>query len=497
MKRVLILFLALVMLLGCLAACKRNTNNTDGDDEEEEEFIPLPEADYSDKEYTILYRQGTRYEEEWIGESGSADVISANIALRNQKVENRYKVSLDVDSGRTNPDWNEFWKKVTVTTTDDIYQLVAGKTYEMAGSSVQGYCLNWLNSEQIPVVNLEKEWWDGEFTRAASYKNCSYIATGPLSLTDMYSSACIFFNKKLLNSALGGTSTDDPTADLFALVKDGKWTLDKLIEYAEKCTDEVEGAEGASVYGLSSNTTTLVDAYIYASNLVMTERKKVNGEETIVLKAVDNNNPIIALSNKLKAFYNESGSVKKESGEMVDTFVAGKSVFTTGDLSCAKTIQNDAPDLQYGVIPYPKYTESQKEYHTYKLDYKTGFCIPRTVAEDNREFVGTITEALAYYSNKYVKPALYEKVLTHQNVQDKDSSACVTMILDGGLYEFANIYAYSWGNVQGPAHLLRKVVQNNTNYARQYDAQKETYQFKLDALLESFRGDTVEADSAE
>ena len=492
MKRVLILFLALVMLLGCLAACKRNTNNTDGDDEEEEEFIPLPEADYSDKEYTILYRQGTRYEEEWIGESGSADVISANIALRNQKVENRYKVSLDVDSGRTNPDWNEFWKKVTVTTTDDIYQLVAGKTYEMAGSSVQGYCLNWLNSEQIPVVNLEKEWWDGEFTRAASYKNCSYIATGPLSLTDMYSSACIFFNKRLLNNALDYKS-DDSTADLYNLVKEGRWTLDKLIEYAANCTDAVEGAEDASIYGLSSNFAIMIDAYIYASNLTMTQRK--NG--TIVLTAVNNNNPIIVLSNKLKAFYNESGSVKKENYDLVDTFVAGKSVFTTGDLSCAKTIQVGAEDLQYGVIPYPKLNEAQEKYHTYKLDYRTGFCIPRTVAEDNREFVGTITEALAYYSNKYVKPALYEKVLKHQNVQDKDSSECVTIILNGGLYEFANIYAYAWGDLNSPAHLLRKVVQNNTNYVTQYNAKKDNFQFYLDALLDSFKGDTEGADPIE
>ncbi len=506
MKRVLILFLALVMLLGCLAACKRNTNNTGGDDEEEEEeFVPLPEADYTGKEYTILYRSGSEYVEEWIGDLSSADVISANIALRNQRVEKRYNVTLNLESGRSGDDWAGFWKKVQTNLEDENYQLVAGKTYEMAGSSVQGYCLNWLNKEQVPVVSLSadpkevSECWDAAFTRAASYKGCSYIATGPLSLTDMYSSACIFFNKKLLNSALGNKS-DDPTADLFQLVKDGKWTLDKLMEYADNCTAGVEGGSAGTsskTYGLSSNDATLIDAYIYASNITMTQRKNVNGEETIVLTTVGNNNPINTLANKLKDLYSESrGSVKKEGNDMVATFVSGGSVFTTGVLSSAKRIQSDS-EIQYGIIPYPKYTESQKEYHTYKVDSKTGFCIPRAVKEENREFVGTITEALAYYSNKYVKPALYEKVLKHQNVQDKDSSECVTIILNGGLYEFANIYAYAWGDLNSPAHLLRKVVQNNTNYVTQYNAKKDNFQFYLDALLDSFKGDTEGADPIE
>ncbi|MBE6529844.1 MAG: hypothetical protein E7680_04490 [Ruminococcaceae bacterium] len=501
MKRVLVLFLALVMILGILAACGPQEEKPDDNTKQTEydETAPLPRTTYKGKTYTVLYRAGQRYEEEWVSdESKRGDVINDAIASRNQAVVDRYGVNLDYESGKVSESnfENDFWTKVTLNTEDDYYQLIAGYTYRLAKVSVLGYCLNWLNSEQIPVVDTTADWWDGDFIQAAKYNGCTYIATGPLSLTDMYSSACMFFNKELLNQFKG----PDATEELFELVKNGGWTLDKLMEYAKDCTSKVEGSEDdeGSVYGIVSTQSTMIDAYIYASDIVMTKRNVSTGK--IELVKVDANNHILALSEKLKQFYNESGNAKLTSGqdpEHVQLLCEGKAVFASGTLSSAKDIQTYASELLYGVIPYPKYDENQKEYHTYKLDYKTGFCIPRSVKENNREFVGTITEALAYYSNKFVKPALYEKVLTHKLVQDKESSDSMDKILNGGLYEFANIYAYAWGDQQSPAHLLRNVVQKNLDFSGEYSANyrngKGPYQTFLTALLNSFKSDDVAA----
>ena len=511
MKRVLIFFLALVMLIGVLAACGPKQNGPEERKPVEQDTSAdqyLPKADYSGKTYTVLYRQGQFYEEEWISDdSRHGDVINDAIAQRNQAVIDRYGVKLDYETGKTSTDFeNVFWPKVLNNVEDDTFQLIAGQTYRLATVSVQGYCLNWLNEDQVPEVDTTAEWWDGDFIQAAKYNNCTYIATGPLSLTDMHSSACMYFNKTLFNAFMSGKSMSDgydtPTAALFDLVRNGGWTLDKLIEFAKDCTDKIEGAEDDedAVYGLATNQNNQIDAYIYASGITMTERK--NG--TIQLKKVDNSNPILALAQKLQDFHQSSGNVVMfPSGvnpERVYKFVTGNAVFCTGVLDSARTIQIYAPEMLYGVIPYPKYDETQKEYHTYKIDYKTGFCIPRAVYKHgNQEFVGTITEALAYYSNKFVKPALYEKVLTHKNVQDKDSSDCVTMILNGGLYEFANIYAFAWGDQQSPAHLLRYIVQNkgsdfSTEYRNKYLNGNGPYQKSLDKLLKDFRSDDVSAD---
>ena len=508
MKKLLVLFLALIMVLGVLAACGPKESGTDtpsGSKYDEE--APLPRTTYNGKKYTVLYRSGQLYEEEWISDkSKRGDVINDAIASRNQAVTDRYGITLDYGSGKVSADFdNVFWPKVTTNREDDTYQLIAGQTYRLATVSVQGYCLNWLNSEQIPVVDTTADWWDGDFIDAAKYNGCAYIATGPLSLTDMHSSACMFFNKDLLNdrrSALVGEDYENATEELYDLVKNGGWTLDQLIQYAKDCTYKDDGeTDENSIYGLATNWNNQIDAYIYASNLTMTERK--NG--TIQLVPVNENNRILDLASKLQAFHNKSGNVimfgSGVTPERVYKFVTGNAVFCTGVLNSAKDIQN-APDLLYGVIPYPKYDENQKEYHTYKIDYKTGFCIPRAVySHNNQEFVGTVTEALAYYSNKFVKPALYEKVLTHKNVQDKDSSECVTMILNGGLYEFANIYAYAWGDEESPAHLLRRIVEPSgrnkdfsTEYRNRYQNGRGPYQTKLNDLLNSFKTDDAPAD---
>lgn len=504
MKKILVLFLALIMALGVLAACgpkPSGPSNPSGEQQYDEE-APLPRTTYNGKTYTVLYRQGQQYEEEWISdETRKGDVINDAIASRNQAVIDRYGVMLDYESGKvpTNSFENDFWAKVTTNRTDDIYQLLAGYTYRLAKVSVQGYCLNWLNPGQIPEVSTSAEkcdWWDIDFIQAAKYNGCTYIATGPLSLTDMYSSACLFFNKELLNQYKGPDATDE----LFALVNNGGWTLEKMMEYAADCTETVEGDETGenTIFGLTTTQSTMIDAYIYASDITMTYRD-TNG--VIKLTKMDSNNRILDLSETLKKLYNVSGHAKLTSSlepEHVQLLCEGKAVFAAGTLSSAKDIQTYASQLQYGVIPYPKYNAEQEKYHTYKLDYKTGFCIPRSVKENNREFVGTITEALAYYSNKFVKPALYEKVLTHKLVQEKASSDSVTMILNGGLYEFANIYSGAWGGVDGPAHLLRKVVQKNLNFSSEYSTNyrngRGPYQTFLTTLLNSFKSDDVSAE---
>ena len=491
MKRGLVLFLALIMLIGCLAACGPKSETPSGpsgktEDREADQY--LPKTDYSGKTYTVLYRGSSQqFIQEWYSDSTKgADVINDAIASRNQAVIDRYGVTLDYSSGAVlGGDFtNDFLSKITNNTTDDNFQLVAGKTYDLATASVRGYFLNWLNPEQVPTVDLTADWWDGDFTQEARYNGCSYVATGALSLSDMYHSACFYFNKTLLEQFKGPTATED----LFDLVESGGWTLDKLVEYSKDCFYKPENAEDDSetIFTLSINRNTTVDAFIYSSNIRMTQRTN----DGIKLTTVDKNSKILDLATKLDSFFNESGKANLISIDSFESdFVEGRAVFCAGILSTAMNIQTAAKDLLYGVIPYPKYDEAQTEYYTYKTDNKSVLCIPRSVKENNREFVGTITEAMAYYSNKYVRPALYEKVLKHKIVQEQQSSRSIDKILDGGLYEFANIYAGAWGDQQSPAHLLRQCLKSNNDYYTEYKGKKTFYESMLRKLLNNFSTD--------
>ena len=485
MKKVLVLFLVLILAVSCFSACKGNekkpmvTTKMNAQDE-----IPLPEADYSGQTYTILYRDNYAYE--WDHESETnGDTVNSAIFSRNSAVEERYHIYLDLEVGRvSNKSFeNDFLSKITQSqmSGDDIYQLAAGYTYMLATNSAYG---SFLNLFGIPNINLNAEWWDGEFTEAASYMGVSYIANGPLSLSNMYSSACFYFNKDMLDAYI-----QDGTERVFSMVEDGTWTLEELISLATDCTPtDTDGiADENDIYGFASNVTTNVDAWIYASGLDITVRKS---DGSVVLKPISSGNQIIDLLERINYLYNDSGVTYQQetNNDTINAFVEmisrGKAVFSTGRLADAKTLR--LAEIEYGIVPYPKWNEDQAKYYTYLLDYRTCFAIPNTIR--NPEMVGTITEALAFYSNLYVKDAIYNVILKYRDARDENSSKCIDLILSGGRYDFANIYGYAWGDTNGPAHLFRSCVQSNvSNISIGYTANKSNYEAALKEFLTHFR----------
>ncbi|MBQ3639189.1 MAG: hypothetical protein II955_01560, partial [Clostridia bacterium] len=479
------LFLALLMGIGCFASC-----TTKGDKKpvsttvtQDTDSTPLPKADYSGQTYTILYRDSYAYE--WDHEDATnGDTVNSAIYSRNSSVEERYGILLDLETGKVSSASfeDDFLAKITqaVMSGDDLYQLAAGYTYRLATNSAYG---SFLNLFDVPNLDLTAEWWDGEFTDAASYKGVSYIANGPLSLSNMYSSACIYFNRSMLDQNI-----QNGTNQVFSLVDEGNWMLEDLITMAEACTPaDTDGvADENDIYGFASNVTTNVDAWIYAAELNLTTRQS---DGTVVLKPISNGNRIIDLLERINYLYNDSGATYQQptTDASMDPFVGmisnRKAVFSTGRLADAKTLRN--ADIEYGIVPYPKWNEEQAGYYTYALDYRTSFAIPNTVK--NPEMVGTVTEALAYYSNLYVKDAIYNVVLKYRDARDEESSKCIDLILNGGRYDFANIYAFAWGDVLGPAHLFRSCVQSNaSNISIGYTANKGTYEQALKDFLLHF-----------
>ena len=228
MKKILVLVLALLMGIGCFASCTKKDDQkpVPTTATQETDNTPLPKADYRGQTYTILYRDSYAYE--WDNEDATnGDTVNDAIYHRNSAVEERYGILLDLETGKVSGTSfeDDFLAKVTqvAMSGDDLYQLAAGYTYRLATNSAYGSFLNLFN---VPNLDLTAEWWDGDFTEAASYKGVSYIANGPLSLSNMYSSACIYFNRNMLDQNIQGG-----TDQVFSLVDEGNWTLEDLKPY--------------------------------------------------------------------------------------------------------------------------------------------------------------------------------------------------------------------------------------------------------------------------
>lgn len=481
MKKILAILLLVAMLLTCFIGCKKDESDEStldtvgaGDD------IPLPVADYSGREYTILARQNYSYEWDYIPEDAGSAINDA-IYKRNEAVQSRYGVTLTMAYVSNASFEEDFLNPLnnSIKAGDDAYQLAAGYEYRLAPNATTGAFLNWYD---VPYIDLDREWWDKDFAETASYKDNVYIMTGSLSLSHLYSCSCFFFNQDMLDAKKGaGTSQS-----LFAAVKDGTWTIDKFYELAADCSaDSGDGIwDDSDVYALGTNTSTAVDGFLFAFDIPISVRNNKGEIELVPVgdKAIDALKKINDFINKEDTTYIQS-STDSNIDAFVEMFKNKKAVFSTGRLADGQTLR--ATDVNYGIVPYPKWDKDQTDYYSFTLNYSTAYAIPTTVKD--QDFVGTITEALAYFSHEYIRDALYNTVLKYRDAKDLESSECVDIILQNVKYDFAYTYAYAWGDVAGPATLFRKYVDlNQSSMNVGYIKGEKSWNATLKTFLENF-----------
>ena len=486
MKKLVVLLLLLSMTLAMFAACQNDGPPIDENTREQEtgeEDIPLPEAkaEWKDREFNIIYRDS--YDYEWVFEEALAgSVINDAIFDRNSAVEERYDIIINaIPTPNTSFD-TDFLQPIrnSIQAGDDDYQLAAGYEYRLASNSAYGDFLNWY---QIPYVELTADWWDGNFAEAATYNGSTYIMTGSLSLSHMYTSSCVFFNQDMINARLEGGS-----AEIYQKVWDGTWTIDAFYEYVQQFTtdngDDVWNE--LDTYGYATNVNNPIDSFIFCSEIALSQK---NADGSIKLLAPSEQ--LINLTNKLHNIVNMSGHTYiQEYGNAagIDHHIGmislGRAAFTTSYLKMAATLRDT--EIMYGILPYPKWDEAQTQYHSITMDSSTAFAVPRVV--EDPEFVGAILESLAYYSHVYVRDALYESVLKYRDAKDVDSSKCVDLILENPLYDLAYVYAFEWGDQQGPSALLRTCIKSKQPYiANAFKSNESRFNTTLEKFLKNFK----------
>ena len=491
MKRLLVILLLLAMCLSGLASCnkqkggdKNSQTSQEGEagNEASDAVIPLPEAnpEWSGREFSIIYRDS--YDYEWVfDETMAGSVINDSIYKRNKAVEDRYDITFAPISTPNVSFESDFLQpiQIAVSSGEDAYQLAAGMEYRLASVSAYGEFLNWY---QIPNLDLTAAWWDGDFAETSAYNGSTYVMTGSLSLSHLYSSSCVFFNQDMVNSVI-----ENGAETIYQKVWDGTWTLDAFYEYVQQFTadngDDVWDA--TDTYGYATNVNTGVDAFIFCSEIPLSKRD-ADGEITLIPPT----EKLINLANKLNLIINTSGNTfiqdaaSKEIDPHIGMMLREKAVFTTSYLKKASELRET--NINYGILPYPKWDEAQTEYHSITMDFSSAFAVPRSV--EDQEFVGAVLEALAYYSYDYVRDALYSSVLKYRDAKDENSSKCIDIILENPQYDFAYIYAFSWGDQQGPSALLRTCIKAAKPYiANAYKSSETRFNTTLTEFLGNFK----------
>ncbi|MBE6614378.1 MAG: hypothetical protein E7631_03640 [Ruminococcaceae bacterium] len=437
MKKWITLLLLASMLLATVSCggaaetdAPENTPAAETETETETETEPplsddLPDTDCGGRSYRIASFEG--YEDEFYTEELTGEVENDAVFNRNARLEERFNISIEALAMTDGAGGNYRTLVKYVTAGDDYCDVAAQEVWNLHIATAAGIYHNWNDTKYI---NPEKPWWNQLINENATFNGKLFALTGSYTVTYMTSTMATYVNSNLLKEY--GMEQDA----LYSLVQEGGWTLDYMGTLAESMYKDTNGdgtRDKTDRYGYAANWY-YSDAWCSAFDIPVTG-KAADGSLEIKLmqeKTYD------ALTRVYQLYFENEGVYFKESWDgLMEEFMGDMAVFVPGELRNAFNELRDMDD-PFGVLPNPKYDESQETYHCLVADgyFVTG--MPTTVTDT--DFVSLITEAMAADTYINVYPVYYDVALKSKYSQDEATAAMVDLIAGGAAFDVSFMY---------------------------------------------------------
>ena len=473
------LFALLLAALLCCVGCGGNAagSGTSGSDEtssaepDETTADPmkdnLPEKNFGGKEFHIFSRLNAWYHGNWLVEEADGDVLNEAIYKRNRKVEDRFGITL-VEEGDTNTDR----AKNSMLAADGSYDIVNAR-----GSSGFEYAEEGLlySIDDLPYIDLDRPYWDAQLNACVSMCGKSFFPIGASNLTSYDYTHVLVFNKKL--------AEDKNVGDLYSLVSSGKWTLDEYAKIVDTFSEDLNGdsvMDGEDLYGYLSQPKAVLPAFWIASGVLSvnrneadepvftmpTDQKFINVFERVFTMTYDNNS----------WFHNES--VTNYDDQLINMFQNNKGLFMDITFFYIESLRNMNAD--FGIIPYPKYDETQKNYLS-RIENCELTCVPVTA---DAEFVSIILEAMASESVETVVKAYYNVALKTKFARDDESADMLDIIFNNRVYDLGDTV---WGDQLRDGVFKTMFTKNDRALSSKFASMQKTMETTISKAVEGFR----------
>jgi len=494
-KRILSSILCAVTLITMLASCSDSgtANNetaettaqaaetavqtTSLDKSDVKDSLP-DNLDFKGSEFRVLCRDRDWFVDELFTDDLNGDVLNDAIYERTEAVNERLNVIITAKkTGGTSTLAIANEVKAGVLAGDDFCELAVSGMYHTMPISAEGLLIDWNNVEHI---NLEQPWWSKYFIERSCIGGQQYFITGDLALSVYNLMFFTMFNKDMMKSY--------GVDNMYDIVMNGEWTIDKQGELAELVYTDINGnstKDEADIYGFGTSDCINVDVYWNSFELPMLALD----DEGYLEIALNHDKMPAAIDKILNLFYENKGTLclKAINGDVeIDTLIAkfnaDELMMTT--LRLLETSKLRDMESDYGIIPIPKYEESQDGYYSFVHDQYSVFFIPATVK--NTDVAGAVTEALCAENYRSVLDVYLDVVLDNKYTRDPESADMINLGLGGFKLDTGWIFAYSLDGVS--AKLLRTIVAGKENtYASTYASLESTLQSNIDKLNNAFR----------
>ena len=446
---------------------------TEEDGPDENYKTELPAHDFGGREITILVGNDTWSAGEIGPEESSDDPVIDAAYMRNRNIEDKYNFKI-----------NTFVVEAAANTVA-IRDVQAGlRTYDAvfmnmmnAGASAPMNVFH--NLFDVPNINFEKYYWDQSAKVDLSIGKSLLYTVSDINTGCIDGTFLMLYNKKI--------AEDLAIENLYELVFGGRWTIDKFSSLLRNVSRDLDGDGNFGEW----------DFYAFATQDEVNLAFIYGGGERFVDKDENNIPKFRPASEKMYSIAEKIDEIMRQNNYSINShsfpeiyqdgiwrshvaFKEDRALFFAGLNSALKSFKD--MESPFGVLPMPKYDESQQFYHTYVYVGCPVVAVPNNLGEDELFFAGFALEAMAAESRKLLIPTYYEIAMKIKYARDDESSQVLDMIFEHRSYDisYINNFGGFWGGIWG------KFREKTFNMASYYESTERAAETALDKYVNKF-----------
>lgn len=328
---------------------------------------------------------------------------------------------------------------------DDAYDyLQIASAHENFISSIQQGMLYNLND--LPHLNLDASYMYGHITEQLDINGKLYFAfsaynnSGPMPLH-------LVFNKDLMTAS----GMELP----YKTILDGDWTWEVFLSYITDFAADLDGdgvMEPDDRYGYA-NSPALSNYLVFGYHVAVVER----ADNGAYVPSLQNEKLISAIQRTVEfttgnddCYHNSQ--IAPDGGRHL--FMRGNALFSmtgSGALSL-----RDIENFDFGIAPFPKYDDDQKEYGNYLA--MNPMAVPTTIKNEAK--VGAVIEALSILSEEIMAPTHIEDYVECKVLRDEESVEVARMMMKNVCIDITRYYDFAAGSIT-PVWMLGKIQNPN------------------------------------
>jgi ABC-type glycerol-3-phosphate transport system substrate-binding protein len=403
----------------------------------------------------------------------TGSLVNDAIYQRNTNIEERLGVNLQFTEQNGSVDYMADYVQAVQNAFQSgarEYDILPTYSRTAAILSTRGLYYN-LNEIDDNYINLEQPWWPDCITDTVTIGNAVYFITGDCSTNVLHMMYTMWFNKDLITEYNLEYPVD--------LVRQNKWTLEKLFSMTADTFQDLNnnGQEDESDFFGFVGVNYGLDAFYTGSGLRLVE---LAGDNFMIISPDYSSEKAINLVDILGQRC--TGNDWYIGSTMGQIFQAERALFCQNRTYYAENYLLEV-EFSYGLVPTPKYDETQEEFISVLANPITLYGIMADVDPDRLSEMTAVIECWGYEGYRLTTPALFETNMKLKYSESSDESEMFDIVHSTINLDLGRVFSQ---DLQFMSEIPSKAAETGAAWASRLAQYKKPLESGLKKIITAF-----------